>query len=154
MVLVAMATVARAAMVTVVPAVMATMARVVKAVPVVAAMAKAVVVADNCKTTFASHVRVSTIGHPFFLPACPRFFVPRSTNKQICQSSLVCALSLLPHCLVLFFASGSEVRVEPERTQSEPRAKAEWRHGVLSGVKKCGVIFLGAYYSYTKKCQN
>ena len=47
------------------------------------------------------------------------------SNKQICQSSLVCALSLLPHCLVLFFASGSEVRVEPERTQSEPRANPE-----------------------------
>ena len=24
---------------------------------------------------------------------------------------------------------------------------------MLSGVKNCGVLFLGAYYSYTKKCQ-
>ena len=47
-------------------------------------------------------------------------------------------MSLLPHWLVLFFASGSEARVEPEwsqsegranpeRTQSEPRVEAEWR---------------------------
>ena len=76
------------------------------------------------------------------------------TYKQRCQRSLVCAVSLLPHWLVLFFASGSEARVEPEWSQSEGRANPERRHGVLSGVKKCGVIFLGAYYSYTKKCQN
>ena len=44
--------------------------------------------------------------------------------------------------------------VEPERTQSEGRANPERRHGVLSGVINCGVIFLGAYYSYTKKGQN
>ena len=51
------------------------------------------------------------------------------TYKQICQRPLVCALSLLPHCLVLFFASGSEARVEAERTQSEGRVEAwcvEW----------------------------
>ena len=55
--------------------------------------------------------------------------------KQICQSSLVRALSLLPHCLVLFFASGSEARVEAERTQSEGRAKAEWRHSVKTNPR-------------------
>ena len=46
------------------------------------------------------------------------------TYKQMCQRPLVCAVSLLPHCLVLFFASGSEARVEAERRQSEGRVEA------------------------------
>ena len=57
------------------------------------------------------------------------------TNKQICQRPLVCAVSLLPHCLVLFFASGSEARVEAERTQSEGRANPEWRHSVKTNPR-------------------
>ena len=57
------------------------------------------------------------------------------TYKQRCQRSLVCAVSLLPHWLVLFFASGSEARVEPERRQSEPRANPErrWRKRPVDG---------------------
>ena len=63
------------------------------------------------------------------------------TYKQICQRPLVCALSLLPHCLVLFFASGSEARVEAERTQSEGRVEAlrenESEIGHFPTVSKC-----------------
>ncbi len=44
--------------------------------------------------------------------------------KQICQRPLVCAVFLLPRCLVFFFASGSEARANPERRQSEGRVEA------------------------------
>ena len=50
--------------------------------------------------------------------------VLRKSNKQICQRALVCALPLLPHCLVFFFTSGSEGRV-----------KAEWRHTVKTNPR-------------------
>ena len=44
--------------------------------------------------------------------------------KQICQRPLVCAVFLLPRCLVFFFAS-----------RSEGRAKAEWRHTVKTNPR-------------------
>ena len=52
--------------------------------------------------------------------------VLRKTNKQICQRPLVCALSLLPHCLVLFFASGSEGRANV--AQSDVATEWEQRY--------------------------
>ena len=67
---------------------------------------------------------------------------------RVSAAALACAF------LRLRKRSQSGARAKAERTQSEGRAKAEWRHGVLSGVINCGVIFLGAYYSYTKKGQN
>ena len=50
--------------------------------------------------------------------------VLRKSNKQICQRPLVCAVSMLPHFLVLFFAS-----------ESEARAKAERRHSVKTNAR-------------------
>ena len=58
------------------------------------------------------------IGHPFCFRLSPFFCAPITTNKQICQRSLVCAVSLLPHCLVFFFASGSEATAKVQRRHS------------------------------------
>ena len=49
--------------------------------------------------------------------------VLRKTYKQICQRPLVCAVSLLPHCLVPFFASESEARAKAERPLRKVRAE-------------------------------
>ena len=58
--------------------------------------------------------------------------VLRKTNKQICQRPLVCAVSLLPHFLVLFFASESEARAKAERRQSEGTLGRRERNWPLS----------------------
>ena len=54
-----------------------------------------------------------------------------SKTSRLCRVS---AAALPCAFLRLRKRSQSGARAKAERTQSEPRAKAEWRHGVLSGV--------------------